>query len=65
MEKIVRQILAKDKASAIIQSCENCTHYDVAEQYIKNYKKLFGDMVGTTELLRNLQGVKLKNLNNG
>ncbi len=52
------------KAQVVIESCENCFHYGVAENYIDRYYILFDDLVGKVELLNGLQNVKLKNLGN-
>lgn len=62
--EILKQIIAKNKAIAIIQSCENCFHYEVAENYIERYEKVFGDKLGKVILSNELQKVKLKNLGN-
>jgi len=62
MKEIVKQIIAKDKASAVIHSCENCFHYEVAENYINRYRIVFNDLLGWTELKGELKKVRLKNL---
>ena len=60
--EILKQILAKAKAHAIIESCENCSHYSVTENYIERYYIKFGDLVGRDELIALLKKVKLNNL---
>ena len=62
--EIIKQVQAKMKAQAVIESCENCFHYEVAESYVNRYYITFGDLVGKTQLLSELQEVKVKNLGN-
>ena len=62
--EILKQIQAKMKAIAVIESCENCFHYDVAENYINRYFIQFNDKLGRVELSNELQKIKLKNLGN-
>lgn len=60
----IKRILAKSKAIDIINSCENCYHYKTAENYIKQYNIVFGDLIGMKELLSKLQTNKIYNLTN-
>lgn len=61
INQILKQIQAKAKAEAVIDSCENCFHYKTAEKYIDRYHIQFGDLVGKVQLSNQLQEVKLRN----
>ena len=49
---IHQQLKAKQKAIKVIQSCENLEQLNGAINYVRNYNKLFSDMVGYSELKR-------------
>lgn len=62
MTGIVKQVLAKTKGHAIIDSCENSVHCEGAERYIERYNEKFEDFLGYQELCRALQKHRLNML---
>jgi hypothetical protein len=50
--EIINQIVAKQKAIEVIESCEIDEHYDMAQKYIELYHKMYGDFIGYNELYR-------------
>lgn len=58
--EIVKQILAKDKAFAVIESCETMEQLDVAEKYVDSYRIRFDDTLGAVELSNELRQAKKK-----
>lgn len=61
--EIVRQLLAKEKAFYVIESCENTSQCDSSESYINLYYNKFEDRLGFEELKRFLKEHKLNLLN--
>ncbi len=60
--EILKQILAKNKAFDVIDSCENWKQFANAEKYIELYYNMFNDFSGKAELNRYLKDKKIKSL---
>ena len=54
MMGILKQIAAKNKAFLVINSCENVLQVKTAKRYIDRYNSQFEDLIGYTELMREL-----------
>jgi hypothetical protein len=56
---ILKQIAAKSKAKAVIDSCVNQLQLETAEKYIERYHITFDDFLGKTELMSVLKNKKI------
>jgi hypothetical protein len=59
---VLKQILTKQKAIAIIETCESQDHFKAASNYIDLYFKKFEDFVGYNELKQFHQEMKIKSM---
>lgn len=59
---IVKQVLAKQHAFAVIESCQTGDHFDAAKRYVELYFKRFEDFLGYNELKSYLQELRIKSL---
>ncbi len=60
--EILKQILAKNKAFDVIDSCENWKQFANDEKYIELYYNMFNDFSVKAELNRYLKDKKIKSL---
>lgn len=61
----ITQIFTKEKAFAMINSCESQDHFNGTLKYIELYYKKFEDCLGYNELKQHYRKVQLKSLNQG
>lgn len=59
---IIRQVLSKQRAYDVINSCETADHFDGAEKYIENYYKLTSDYLGYQDLLSHFNETRINSL---
>lgn len=53
----MNQLLAKDKAILVIESCQNVEQLTSAKQYIELYYISFDDMLGYNMLMRKIDEI--------
>lgn len=59
---IVTQLLTKEKAFAMIDTCESQDHFDGTMNYIELYYKKFEDFLGYNELKSHHKEIRLNSL---
>lgn len=59
---IIEQITSKQRAEAIIDSCETQEHFDAAEKYVELYYAKYEDYLGYRFLLSHHKQMRLKSL---